>query len=478
MAETKVRRVSKNTLSLTVTEFVSRLLSFLLTAYLTRQLGIAAFGQYSLIINWIAIFSSFSDLGLNVLTIREVAADHSRSSYYLRNVVFLRFAFSSLFFVALFFLGLSLGYEDLIRLGLAIMGGRMVLDATMGGYVYLFQAYERMAWQGVIVTLTTLVRVAGSVVVLQLGGGIIEICWVWVVASLFAAIVLLVSGTRSGWTPRWKSWKAGDSWRVLKLSAPLAVSGSLAMMYYRIDSIMLKSLLGNEAVGLYNAAYRILDNTLIISQLFGLSLLPVLSASVGDPEAFARLAKRSFKALAYLAFPIAVGGFVLAKPIVVLVCGRAFEPAGSLFALLCLSVVPFFFANIYLNVLNVKKPVHSAVLFTILLLLNIALNLVLIPRFGASGSAVATLLSECFGLAIGFVLIRRYLQTRTSVQWGWPVTASILSALVMGAFIRLDPRLYWLVLGPVVYFLSLWLLRAVGPEDWASIRSVLKRGNA
>jgi len=247
------------------------------------------------------------------------------------------------------------------------------------------------------------------------------------------------------------------------------------MLYYRIDSIMLKSLSDNRSVGLYNAAYRLMEVALLLSQLFGLSLLPVLSSAQKDPEAFARLARRSFKALAFLAFPVAVGGTLLAGPLVTLFFGEEYRSAGPVFARLCLSVIPFYLANVYMNVLTIRGPKRLVLLFASLLALNVALNFILIPRSGPVGAATATVLSEGVGLLAGFWIIRRYLRTRRSVPLAWPVTASLAASALMGVCIARDPRLYWLIAGPVVYFAALVLLRALGSEDWDSLRSVLRR---
>jgi len=199
--ETKARRVTRNTLALYGTEALSRLLSLALTLYLTRKLGVEAYGQYSLIVNWTAIVASFSDLGLNVLTIRDVAQDRKKAGFYLRNVLVLRFTFSTALLLVLMGIGFLLHYELILKLGLAVMGGRMVLDAVAGGYVYLLQAHERMGTQGLIVTGSTLVRLIGAYAVLESGGGVVAVCWAWVAASVVTVGVLAGVGARSRWVP-------------------------------------------------------------------------------------------------------------------------------------------------------------------------------------------------------------------------------------------------------------------------------------
>jgi hypothetical protein len=74
-------------------------------------------------------------------------------------------------------------------------------------------------------------------------------------------------------------------------------------------------------------------------------------------------------------------------------------------------------------------------------------------------------------------MIGPYLSKSSDTPVWWPIFASLTAAGLMGAGIYFDPRLYWLVLGPVVYGLGLYLLRALEPEDWQSLRAVLRFNN-
>jgi Na+-driven multidrug efflux pump len=141
---------------------------------------------------------------------------------------------------------------------------------------------------------------------------------------------------------------------------------------------------------------------------------------------------------------------------------------------LSLSVVPFFISNIYIIVLTVKKPKFLNILYFSLFVLNVGLNFIFIPIWGANGAAWATVLCEMVGLVWGMTLIWKYLGKSPEITILRPVLTSLAAAGLMGAGIYFDPRLYWLVLGPVVYGLGLYLLQALEPEDWLSLRAVLK----
>ena len=90
--------MGRNTFFLYGAEGIARLFSWATVAFLTRHwTDVGTYGQYAVVVNWISIFGVLSELGLNVLVVREVAHRKDQSVFYLRNAVVLRLGFSSLF---------------------------------------------------------------------------------------------------------------------------------------------------------------------------------------------------------------------------------------------------------------------------------------------------------------------------------------------------------------------------------------------
>jgi O-antigen/teichoic acid export membrane protein len=476
-SESRSRRVIHNTFLLFGSEKTAQLFSLAAFIFLQRRWDVATYGQYALIKNWVAIFATFSDLGLNALTIREVARRRSLAGYYLRNVMAIRSFFSIILVAVLAAVGVLLHYEPLIQVGLVIMGLRIILDCAAGGYVYLLQAHERMGTHGLIVVVGSLIRLAGIVAVVYLGAGIWGVSSIWVFASGVCLLILIFIGLSRKWKPDFSKWKWSEMKQVLGQALPLATFWSLQMLYYRVDTVILKSLQGNEAVGLYDAAYTYLNSTLSLSMLFGLSSFPIFSAAQDNLKDFGRLTLRAIKLLLFLGIPITVGGYLLATPLIVLFSSNKYTASGPLFSILSLSVVPFFISNIYIIVLTVKKPKFLNILYFSLFILNVVLNFVFIPIWGANGAAWATVLCEVVGLVWGMTLIWKYLGKSPETIISKPIFTSLAAAGLMGVGIYFDPRLYWLVLGPAVYGLGLYFFRALEPEDWRSLKVILRFKN-
>ncbi len=296
--EGRSRRVTQNTLVLYGAEAASRLFSWALLAFLTRRwLDVSTYGEYAVAVNWVSIVAIFSDLGLNLLVVREVAHRKEKALYYLRYTIFIRGAFSLVFWGALIGISFVLGYEPILKWGIALMGLRILLDSIAGGYAYLFQSHEMMGFYSLSNVVSAAVRLVGIVAVVLLGGGVIEACGMWTVASGVALLVLVWKGSQLGWKPDFTQIRTNEVLGILRQSIPLATYGSLQMLYYRVDSVILKSLTNNEIVGYYDLAAKVVFVVLAFSQIFGTAVFPAMSSVRDDAKAFGHMATRAAKFL-------------------------------------------------------------------------------------------------------------------------------------------------------------------------------------
>jgi O-antigen/teichoic acid export membrane protein len=469
----RARRAARNSLSLTGAEVFSRLFTWLTVLFLAHHWSRNDYGQYATAVNWVTIFSTLTGLGIGVLAVRDVAKDKSRSDYYLRNIIATRVWTSVFFAIVLIFMGRVLHYEPLLCVAMGVLGLRLLFDAPGGGYIILLQAHEKMTYQGMISLAAAFLRMAGVVAVVYLGGRIVSACWVWVAVSALSLIALIAIGRRQGWSLQWSQVRWMEAWDILKRSIPFAAFGTLQMLYYRVDSVILKNYAGNESVALYDMAGRLLFVVFMISDHFGISTLPSFSAAREHSSDLARLATRSLKLLVLMGLPLTVGGFLLASPLMALMFGPSYEAAGPAFAVLALSIFLHFATKPSINLLAVKAPARLTEVFFWLFFLNLAANFFAIPRWGLMGAAVVSSLCEVVFFVWVLWLMRHYFKFS---EFGFPrgLMSGVLASAAMGLGIYWSPGLYWLVLGPLVYGGVLYFLRGLNPEDKASLRSILK----
>src|SRR5579859_476733 len=127
--ENRARRITRNTLFLGLSDAAARFSTLILIAFLGRHWAVSLYGQYSVAVNWVAIFAVASELGLNALTVREVAHRKGKASFFLRHVLVLRSAFSFVFWGILFAISLALHYESTLTLAMGVMGFRLIFDS-------------------------------------------------------------------------------------------------------------------------------------------------------------------------------------------------------------------------------------------------------------------------------------------------------------------------------------------------------------
>jgi len=213
-----------------------------------------------------------------------------------------------------------------------------------------------------------------------------------------------------------------ESWPMLLSS--LAVCG-----YMKLDAIMLKFLMGDLDVGIYVAATRLVSSMFIISIVISNTVFPMLVSIGRQSERFDEISSGLFNLLGIVGFLMA-GFFTLAaEPITWILYGEAFEGSGEVLAVVAW-VIPFVFFNNLAWKYHVVDGTQKLGMYRVFfgLLLNIALNLLLIPEFGLLGAAVGTLLARLTSVLI--------------LSWLYKESRYIAKLMVIGMLSVLNPPVY------------------------------------
>jgi O-antigen/teichoic acid export membrane protein len=226
-----------------------------------------------------------------------------------------------------------------------------------------------------------------------------------VVANMIAAVVVIVSSYTllmrfSRLRPR---LDAGLLWSHFRIGIKAYLIALFGFLLLRIDLLMVKSYLGAEQAGYYSIASSMADYMLMLPAIIGFILFPRLSA-VKDPVEKLAQAKRAAIGTALALIPVLGISAIAAKPIVMLLFGKAFVPAVRPF----LWLVPGIFAMgvetalvQYLNSMGYPRVI--VLLWFCSALLNIALNVYAIPHFGIAGASIVSTISYSlvfFGVAL------------------------------------------------------------------------------
>jgi O-antigen/teichoic acid export membrane protein len=197
-----------------------------------------------------------------------------------------------------------------------------------------------------------------------------------------------------------KAWRCSFdlACALLRDSWPLILSGVVIMIYMRIDQVMIGQMVGDGEVGVYSAAVRLAEVWYFVPMAVVSSVFPsvVEARRVSDELFYGRLQKL-YNLMAFMAYIVAIPVTFAAGPVVKILFGPAYERAGPMLALLIWAGL---FTNLgvdrssFLTAMNWTR-VHFLTV-SLGCVINVLLNLLLIPRYGGMGAVVASCVAYWF----------------------------------------------------------------------------------
>jgi len=466
-----------------------KVLSFGFSVAIVRTLGAQAFGQYSAVLAFGATLTFLADLGLSPYAVRQVAqwrdapdggpSGLERTRAFYGSVLALRLALS--FVTALLLIALAwltgrppvmIGAIALGTLGLLMYGVQGTSDAVLAGY-------ERLDLSAGARVLNQLVFVFLGAAALIVGLGYYGLILANLVAIAAMTLVCWRAVKRLGVQPARATVKGWTT--LLRASFPFGVIGLALGLSYKFDSVLLNIFRGDAETGYYNAAYNLVFSAAVFSNAINTALYPSLTREAASaPHRLPRIYERALRYLLLASLPVAVGVWALADQIVVTLFKAAYLPAAPALQIV-IWVVPLMYASEFLGyiVLVNGQERRAARAIVTSSALNVAVNLLLVPRFGFLAAAAMTVITEA-------VLVGQYVwmlrATVRQMDWGHTLVRPLLAAAVMGVVVlalRGQAGL-WVnaALGAGVYALCLLALGVVGKDEVSLARGALSARRA
>jgi O-antigen/teichoic acid export membrane protein len=369
-----------------------------------RTLGDVEFGKFSFALALGTIFETLMDFGLHQVTIRAVARDRSQATALLHHTLGIKLIWATGALIALVATATILRSEWDVRLACYLLGGSLVLRSYMLTIRGVLQGLERFGWDSFVVVADRAILLVFGVIALAAGGGLRSLAIAFVLARATALAL-------SGWMTHARLGGIGlrfdrTIWRELQTTAlPLGFFLVVLNLYAYVDGVMLGVMRTDVETGLYTAAYRVYEGLSYAPSVIAAVLAPRLSALYGgeraDRAAHRRLALLGLAGSTALALVFGVIAYRFATPLMTLLFGEDFAPAAAPFRILCLGL-GFVFAIWVLHAIAISVNRERLLLTTgiVGLVVNVGLNLYLIPHNGASGAALATVAGEGVSLVV------------------------------------------------------------------------------
>jgi O-antigen/teichoic acid export membrane protein len=387
-------KIARNTAWLFISQLLASLLSIVLGILIARELGVIGFGEYSLALALGAVFVIFADIGYQILLLREVSRDTTHVSKYLNNVTGVRVLFTIIVFVAMVAIVSFIGYPAYIQQLIWLFGLYTLLTSLNGVYQVTFRAYQQMKYEALITMQDCLVRLGLGATVLLLNYGLIALGVVFVISSAFTLVLSIVVCSRKFVRPG-ISLDLKFIKETIWIALPLSIIPILSIIFLRIDTVLLSILKGTEVVGWYSASYTIVLSLRMVPTIFMAAVFPAAQKTVGSRDLYFSYYEKAIRYLLALGIPMAVGLTFLAGPIITLIYGPAFAPSIPALQILAWDTLLFFvylaIGNALLGIGQERKVAFSALICAVV---NVVLNILLIPPYGLIGSSVVTVVSE------------------------------------------------------------------------------------
>ncbi len=474
-----IQRIAKNTAFLTTADIASFIIGFFFTMYVARYLGAEGFGILSFALAFTAIFGVFTDIGLQQLMIREIARDKALAQKYLGNIAALKIFLVIITFGLIALTINLLDYPWQTTKVVYLVALSVVFNAFSMMFYGMFRAHERMEFAALGLVLSSVLTLSGALYAISQDFSVVAFASVYSIAS---AIALAYSFTVSVWKfsiPRIEIdlgfWKES-----LKEAWPFALTAVFATIYFWIDSVMLSLMKGEDVVGWYNAAYRLVFLLWFIPTAYMASVFPVMARYYVSSEELLRfIYEKSFKYLLILAVPIAVGTTLLADKIILLIFGLEYYRSVIALQILVWSTVFAFASGVFGQLFNsVNRQIITTKVVAIGAVLNVVMNLILIPKYGLTGASIATVATSFVNFALFFIWSRR-------IGYGISIRKliNIIAVVSISSGVMCVPIIYFkdfyilalIPLSALVYFIVLLIIRGIDREDVTLFRSVFGR---
>ena len=466
-------KIIKNTLALFAGTAAGNLFSFLLMVVIARTLGDVGVGQYSFLFAFGYLIVILCNPGLGYLIIKDVPANKSITPQYGNNILSMKAILAVVSGATAVFLLIFIKDNTLIIRSFMVVALIYMINCTMSVFPNILRANERMDLTALIDAIERAVALIAGVILLYITRSLLSLVLALLISSLVKQMLYFMFSRRY-FVPKFgidfQLWK-----RLFVRSLPFALSISFLYIYYRIDTVMLSLMVGDQVTGWYNAAYRLIDVIHYIPLLIVAAILPPMALySRENTEVLTDIFNRSLRYLVILAFPIGVGMFLLAPRLILFVFGEGFENSAPVLRILIWAEVLAFLNYLGGHLLNMidRQKIYTVIIGATVAF-NIILNLILIPGYHHIGAAVATLLCELLVFALVYYCIGRYFfRVRLwSLAWKPALAAVIMGVLVVK--IQFLPVWCIVIAGCVCYFIALFLLKGFNRHDKDALHSVL-----
>lgn len=422
-----------------------------------NRVGEEMYGFYFSLFNWAFILNIILDFGITNFNNRAISRDPRRLGPHLASIVPLKFILSIFYAAIVFIAGAIIGYSDLQF--------KLLIVLVINQFLSSFILYMRSNISGLQLFRTdSLLSVLDRTLMIIMNSILLwtsitqkeyRIEWFvytqtlsyFITLLVVVLIVLIHSGKLR------MEFKLQNALHILRQSYPFAILILLMSFFNRLDSVMIERLLtdGKVQAGIYAQSFRVLDALSQFAVLFAALLLPMFSKMLKSGEETGDLVRISSSLLLAVAMGVAIAGLFFNEEIIRLMYHETELKSPAIFSILMFGFIFIATSYIYGTLLTANRNLKQLnILAGITVILNVTLNLILIPIFKAYGAAIASLSSQAFYAISQVILVHRFVNPGLKLKVYGKIFAfgllMLLTGFLLDRYIDWVPAFFLLVL--------------------------------
>lgn len=401
-------RVLKHSSYLMVARIFARLASLPFFIYAAGKLGPGLFGILMFVVATIEILNSLSNLGIQRYGARAIVRKDLDISHLAGILLFLRLFFAvilvSLTLIPLFYISPGSPKTQVILLGLVAV----VVSAPIQTTETIFTGSESFGASALLQVLGRVIYLVLGFLVLGIGLSVVAVMWAFVISIAVESALRVIYSVKTV-TNFSMSFSREEVVQVLRGIMPFALTAIASLVYYRADTIFLEFLKGDEAVGIYGAAYSFFSFVVWIPVVMSRVLLPGVTGRYHrDKASGEHLGWFWYRLSGMVSIPAIFIGTILAGPVIRKLMPISYVDAIPTLEILLWSMPSLMMVTVGFIILTVAdlelKAAHTTLSTAVIIVI---LDLVLIPAFGVIGAAFAMVISTVvWGVQVHWLLHR------------------------------------------------------------------------
>jgi O-antigen/teichoic acid export membrane protein len=472
---TTIKKVAKNGAWLVASQVVLKLITAFVLVFLIRYLGDEAFGQYSFAIAFVGFFALITDFGFNSLIVRDIAKNKSYVQKYFSNVMTLKIFMSIISIILITIVTLFINKTEIVKILIFLFTIELIMVSFSNTIRSFFQAFELMEYIAISKIIEKLIWAVLVMFFISKKMGLAYFVLALIISVIVGFLILIYAYKKK--IDKISLRLDKDICKMILIeSLPFALTSIFVLILFKLDTVMLSFMKTDVEVGLYAAAYKIVEVIEIIPNILTSVVYPVFSRLHQNKEKLDRALHLVFRFLFAIIMPISISILVLSDKIIVFLYTTSFFDSSFALKILIFASLFSFINYPLMTLLNsINKQRIGTINTAVAAVINIILNILLIPSMGMIGAAIATVIAEVILFILSIYFMNRYNHKIPLLKI---MLVPFISSLIMGfvIFKLIFLNLFVLIFLSAVIYLSLILLfRYVTKKDISLVRDILEK---